>query len=318
MITYTTNKKLLSKVSDVKIVRIIKWLRKRQYINVNFHPYDSMPPISGVDYSLEEMDVDGEVKSLHNFKYFLMKILSSKQNEKVEVKSWPAAIGLIVGSGNVDVDEYSEHVLNWLTEYNDTEGLPISLRKMLLTARMKGSQTSSSTDDSDTSARRMTIDQFSERRPIVEAALKYEVQGKQRLLKLWASIRKDIQDKQYDEVDRKLSGLDDLTNEVQRNIDALRKASRNWVSARVEVQKTLENIRGVIIANAEHPDTRIALIKLKATQSQLTLKLRTQSSVLEMERYLKTNDVIDDICGQWEDIRKPLLLAISPLKTILQ
>lgn len=94
-----------------------------------------------------------------------------------------------------------------------------------------------------------------------------------------------------------------------------------WQAARASVVEQLKKL-GTAIASTKDPEARHAIIMLQAIIKNLTPEPGSQQSVLELERYLTTDDIIDDVespnpFGLPISVREPLLGALAPLKAEL-
>ncbi len=98
----------------------------------------------------------------------------------------------------------------------------------------------------------------------------------------------------------------------------LEESLKLWESAQKDVVGELKKIEK-IIKNSKHPEKDKALMLFMAVRMQLNGnpdKMKEKKNVVEMEKYLKEDDVIDDICNFGADVRTPLLAVTNKLKTI--
>lgn len=95
-------------------------------------------------------------------------------------------------------------------------------------------------------------------------------------------------------------------------------ALESWQAARASVVEQLKQL-GVAIAATKDTESKRAIIMLQAIIKNLTAAPDTRQSVLELERYLTTDDLISDVespnpFGVAINVRQPLLDALASLK----
>jgi tetratricopeptide (TPR) repeat protein len=98
-------------------------------------------------------------------------------------------------------------------------------------------------------------------------------------------------------------------------------ALATWQAARASVVDQLKTL-GTSIAATRDAEAKHAVIMLQAIIKNLTPEPGTEQSVLELERYLTTDDIIVDVespnpFGVQISVRQPLLDALAPLKAEL-
>ncbi len=98
-------------------------------------------------------------------------------------------------------------------------------------------------------------------------------------------------------------------------------ALATWQAARASVVDQLKTL-GTCIAATRDAEAKHAVIMLQAIIKNLTPEPGTEQSVLELERYLTTDDIIVDVespnpFGVQISVRQPLLDALAPLKAEL-
>ena len=71
------------------------------------------------------------------------------------------------------------------------------------------------------------------------------------------------------------------------------------------------------VAAVNHPESAAALIELKAVIANLTENPDSLQAVKELQRYLRDDDVVLDVCDLAYDIRTPLLAVLSDLQLSL-
>ncbi|MCE9637055.1 MAG: hypothetical protein K8T90_15225 [Planctomycetes bacterium] len=92
----------------------------------------------------------------------------------------------------------------------------------------------------------------------------------------------------------------------KRSLDA-------WVAARTEIVTQLKAV-AADLNSAEHPEKDKAVIQLGAVARQLTAQPTELRQVDELERWLKDDDVVADICDLAFDLRTPLLGALAEIR----
>lgn len=98
-------------------------------------------------------------------------------------------------------------------------------------------------------------------------------------------------------------------------------ALATWQAARAPVVDQLKKL-GAAIAASKDAEAKRAIIMLQAIIKNLTAAPDTRQSVLELERYLATDDIVVDVespnpFGVEIKVRQPLLDALAPLKAEL-
>ncbi|HIV71142.1 MAG TPA: hypothetical protein H9903_09440 [Candidatus Aquabacterium excrementipullorum] len=98
-------------------------------------------------------------------------------------------------------------------------------------------------------------------------------------------------------------------------------ALASWAQARTTALGQLLALEKAI-RGMNDPEGDAAIILVKAIQSQLTARPATRQAVVELERYIATDDIIDEAQGPngfglTVELRTPLLAALSQLRTAL-
>lgn len=98
-------------------------------------------------------------------------------------------------------------------------------------------------------------------------------------------------------------------------------ALATWQAARASVVDQLKKL-GAAIASTRDSEAKRAIVMLQAIIKNLTPEPGTKQSVLELQRYLTTDDIIVDVespnpFGVQINVRQPLLDALAPLKAEL-
>ncbi|MDR7273031.1 hypothetical protein J2X20_005716 [Pelomonas saccharophila] len=86
-----------------------------------------------------------------------------------------------------------------------------------------------------------------------------------------------------------------------------------WKTRRAAAVTSLKAV-ATQVANAKHASSAKAIIELQAVIKNLTEAPSTVQQVKDLERWLKDDDVVTDVCELAEDIRTPLLGALGKLR----
>lgn len=89
-----------------------------------------------------------------------------------------------------------------------------------------------------------------------------------------------------------------------------------WKSRREAAIKSLRATASKIAA-AKHPSSSKAIIEIQAVTMNLTAEPATMQQVKELQTYLDTDQVVIDVSELAENIRTPLLDALSKLSAEL-
>ncbi|WP_457392729.1 hypothetical protein [Roseateles sp. P5_E1] len=93
-------------------------------------------------------------------------------------------------------------------------------------------------------------------------------------------------------------------------------AMDEWKTRRAAAVNSLKSV-ATKVANAKHASSAKAIIELQAVIKNLTAEPATLQQVNELQRWLADDDVVADVCELAEDIRTPLLGALSQLRTAI-
>jgi hypothetical protein len=93
-------------------------------------------------------------------------------------------------------------------------------------------------------------------------------------------------------------------------------ALAEWKARRSAAVTSLKAV-ATQVANAKHASSAKAIVELQAVIKNLTEAPSTAQQVKELERWLKDDDVVTDVCELAEDIRTPLLGALGKLRDAL-
>ncbi len=94
------------------------------------------------------------------------------------------------------------------------------------------------------------------------------------------------------------------------------KAMDEWKTRRAAAVTSLKAV-ATQVASAKHASSAKAIVELQAVIKNLTEAPSTAQQVKELERWLKDDDVVTDVCELAEDIRTPLLGALGKLRDTL-
>lgn len=97
---------------------------------------------------------------------------------------------------------------------------------------------------------------------------------------------------------------------------ALEEALSDWEASRAKALDSFKSVAGAIAA-ARHASSAKAIMEIKAVMANITAVPNTLKQVTELEHYLQTDDVVNDVCELADDVRKPLLAVLSRLRTQL-
>jgi hypothetical protein len=91
------------------------------------------------------------------------------------------------------------------------------------------------------------------------------------------------------------------------------KALDAWKASRAKAVTSLKAV-ATQVAGAKHASSAKAILELQAVIKNLTEAPSTVQQVQDLERWLKDDDVVADVCELAEDIRTPLLGALGKLR----
>ena len=121
-----------------------------------------------------------------------------------------------------------------------------------------------------------------------------------------------------DEIEAALEEGDDLgaTKPAESPADAHADAMAGWQAERTAAVTSLKAVAARIAA-ARHPSSTKALIEINGVMKNLTPEPASRQQVAELQRYLGSDDVVNDVCSLAHDIRTPLLRALGRLQAQL-
>jgi hypothetical protein len=93
-------------------------------------------------------------------------------------------------------------------------------------------------------------------------------------------------------------------------------ALAEWQAARSAAIASLKSLAGRIAA-ARHASSAKALIEINAVMKNLSAAPNKRQQVVELQQYLRDDDVVSDVCDLAADIRSPMLRALDRLHTQL-
>lgn len=93
-------------------------------------------------------------------------------------------------------------------------------------------------------------------------------------------------------------------------------ALNEWKTRRAAAVTSLKAV-ATQVAGAKHASSAKAIVELQAVIKNLTEAPSTVQQVKELERWLKDDDVVTDVCELAQDIRTPLLGALGKLRDAL-
>lgn len=86
-----------------------------------------------------------------------------------------------------------------------------------------------------------------------------------------------------------------------------------WKTRRVAAVTALRAVAAKIAA-AKHPSSTKAILEIQAVTKNLTAEPATLQQITELQTWLGSDDVVNDVCELAEDIRTPLLGALAQLR----
>lgn len=90
-------------------------------------------------------------------------------------------------------------------------------------------------------------------------------------------------------------------------------AMSRWAAQRTSAIAALKAV-ATRIASAKHPKSAKAILEIQAVIKNLTAAPSTPQQVTDLQNYLGSDDVVHDVCEMAQDIRTPLLGALSDLR----
>jgi hypothetical protein len=93
-------------------------------------------------------------------------------------------------------------------------------------------------------------------------------------------------------------------------------AMANWKAQREATLTSLKAVAATIAAK-KHPSSAKAIIEIQSVIKNLTMEPASLQQVTELQAYVDSDQVVNDVSELAEDIRTPLLGALSQLRTAL-
>jgi hypothetical protein len=93
-------------------------------------------------------------------------------------------------------------------------------------------------------------------------------------------------------------------------------AMEHWKAQRAAAVTSLKTV-AARIASAKHASSAKAILEIQAVMKNLTAEPSSPQQVTELQNYLGSDDVVHDVCELAEDIRTPLLAALSELRAAM-
>ena len=100
-----------------------------------------------------------------------------------------------------------------------------------------------------------------------------------------------------------------LEADVRERADAM----QQWKAQRAVAITSLKSMASKIAA-AKHPSSGKAIVEIQSVVKNLTAEPASGQQVVELERWLTTDQVVADVCELVEDIRTPLGSALEGLR----
>lgn len=129
--------------------------------------------------------------------------------------------------------------------------------------------------------------------------------------------------KDFEQANEALDAVESLLNDIEESLQNPTETSElsaleKWKAARSEVTQALHALAKAIIG-AKDPEAKEAIILIKAIGANLTESPDTLQKVSELERYLVTDDIIEEAesengFGIEVNIREPLMSVLEELK----
>jgi hypothetical protein len=101
-------------------------------------------------------------------------------------------------------------------------------------------------------------------------------------------------------------------NRDQPHIEVPSKALADWKLHRSIAIASLKLVADKV-EDARHASSSKAVIEIQAVIKNLTAEPSTRQQVIELQRWLSTDDVVEDVCELVDDMRTPLLASLQRL-----
>jgi len=177
-------------------------------------------------------------------------------------------------------------------------------------------------DPADAVAPEELSEEFHQRLAALQADIKKGLAGAAgaQIKELMASIAQHVKDGKYDAADADLDEIEALLEEgghastaAATQPPASADAMSEWKDRRAAAVASLKTVAGKI-AGAKHPSSTKAIIEIQGVMKNLTAEPSTLQQVTELQHWLGSDDVVNDVCELAEDIRTPLLAVLGRLR----
>jgi len=166
-------------------------------------------------------------------------------------------------------------------------------------------------EDKAHGAKGVSREDFTERLTALQPDIKLGLAGasQERVKKLVDEVMKLAKAGKYDDADSMLTDIETLLERAARAMD-------EWKARRAAAMASLKAVAGKVAA-AKHASSTKAIIEIQAVVKNLTAEPASLQQVNELQRWLGSDEVVNDVCELAEDIRTPLLGALSQLRAVI-
>ena len=113
-----------------------------------------------------------------------------------------------------------------------------------------------------------------------------------------------------------VQALQSVQAALQKGAAQLAAAAEAWRTRRAAAVSSLKAMAAQI-ASAKHGSSARAIIEIQAVVKNLTAEPKTLAQVSDLQRWLGTDEVVEDVCDLIEDLRTPLYEALEDLRSHL-
>ena len=113
-----------------------------------------------------------------------------------------------------------------------------------------------------------------------------------------------------------MQALQSVQAALQKGAAQLAAAAEAWRTRRAAAVSSLKAMAAQI-ASAKHGSSARAIIEIQAVVKNLTAEPKTLAQVSDLQRWLGTDEVVEDVCDLIEDLRNPLYEALEDLRSHL-
>lgn len=89
-----------------------------------------------------------------------------------------------------------------------------------------------------------------------------------------------------------------------------------WKSQRAAAVASLKAV-ATRVAGAKHANSAAAIVEIQGVVGKLSAEPGSLPQVVELQKYLGSDDIVNDVCELVEDIRTPLLEALGRMQAAL-